>query len=117
MVYGTVGAAAAGTQVLVSNPAFGTLVDHQVRNGWVAGGGAEWAAWSAPWGADLTFKVEYLRTDFGSAQYFNPSVTVGNITTVTRETHLSDNIVRAGVNLKFDPSGGTVAAAATTSGK
>jgi opacity protein-like surface antigen len=48
MIYGTVGAAAAGTQVLVSNPAFGTLVDHQVRNGWVAGGGAEWAAWSAP---------------------------------------------------------------------
>jgi outer membrane immunogenic protein len=110
MLYGTVGAALAGTQVLVSNPAvFGTLVDHQVHSGWVAGAGVEWAAWSAPW-ADVTFKVEYLHADFGSTLYFNPSVVLPGATIVTRQTHLSDDIVRAGVNLKFNPGGGTVAA-------
>jgi hypothetical protein len=31
-------------------------------------------------------------------------------TIVTRETHLSDDIVRAGVNLKFNPGGATVVA-------
>jgi outer membrane immunogenic protein len=79
------------------------------RSGWVVGAGAEWAAWSVPW-ADITFKVEYWHTDFGSAQYFNPSVPVGNATVVTRDSRLSDNIVRAGVNLKFNWGHDTVAA-------
>jgi outer membrane immunogenic protein len=110
MVYGTVGAALAGTQVLVSNPAiFGTLADHQVHSGWVAGAGVEWAFWSLPW-ADVTFKAEYLHADFGSTLYFNPSVVLPGATIVTRETHLSDDIVRAGVNLKFNPGGATVVA-------
>jgi outer membrane immunogenic protein len=111
MLYGTVGAALAGGQVLVSNPAvFASVSDHQVHSGWVAGAGVEWAAWSAPW-ADVSFKVEYLHADFGSTLYVNPSVVLPGATIVTRETHLSDDIVRAGVNLKFNPGGSTVATA------
>lgn len=113
LVYGTAGGALAGTEVLVSNAAFGTLVDRQSRSGWVAGLGGEWAAWSASW-VDVTFKVEYLHADFGSAQYFNPPVTVGNRTIVTRDTRLSEDMVRAGVNLKLDWGG---PAAPVASGK
>jgi outer membrane immunogenic protein len=109
MLYGTVGAALTEGQVLVSNPAlFGTVSDHQVHSGWVAGAGVEWAAYSVPW-ADVTFKVEYLHADFGSTLYINPSVAFPGLTVVTRETHLSDDMVRAGVNLKFNTGGGTVA--------
>jgi outer membrane immunogenic protein len=110
MFYGTAGFAFAATDVLVSNSAFGTVIDHQNRNGWVAGAGGEWAAWSLPW-ADVTVKVEYLHTDFGSAQYFNPSITLANNTILTRATHLSDDLIRAGVNLKFNLGGSAAAAA------
>jgi outer membrane immunogenic protein len=103
MVYGTAGGALARTEVRVSGPRFGSLFDQQGRIGWVAGVGGEWAAWSLPW-TDVMLKVEYLHTDFGSALYFNPPGTL-----VTRSTRVSDDIVRAGVNLKFNWGGGTVA--------
>jgi hypothetical protein len=55
---------------------------------------------------DVTLKVEYLHTDLGSEQYFNPSIVVSNIQVITRDTHLSADVVRAGVNLKFNSGGG-----------
>ena len=109
MVYGTAGVAFAGTEARVSNPAlFGTVVDSKDRTGWVAGVGGEWAAWSGPWG-DLTFKLEYLHAGFDSKQYVNPSVTLGGATIVTRDVHLSDDMVRAGMNVKFNWGGPLVA--------
>jgi len=116
LVYGTAGAALAGTEVLVSDPAIGTFVDRKSRSGWVAGVGGEWAAWSASW-VDVTFKVEYLHADFGSAQYFDPSVAPGNFPFDRRDTRLSDDIVRAGVNLKLNWGGSAVAAAPATGTK
>jgi len=109
MVYGTAGVAFAGTEVRVSNPAlFGTVVDSKDRTGWVVGAGGEWAAWSGPWG-DVTFKLEYLHAGFESKQYFVPLVTIGGATIVTRDTYLSDDMVRAGMNVKFNWGGPVVA--------
>ena len=109
MVYGTAGVAWAGTDVTVANPAWGSLTDSKTRTGWTAGVGGEWAAWNGPWGA-LTFKLEYLHADFGSKQYVTtPFVTSIGTTIVTRDVKLSDDMVRAGMNVKFNWDGPVVA--------
>jgi outer membrane immunogenic protein len=103
MIYGTAGVAFANTEVSVSNPAFVTLTDSQIRPGWVAGLGGEWAAWSGPFG-DVTFKAEWLHASFTSHNYFDPQVTASNgQIVVTRSLKLSDDMFRVGVNLKFNP--------------
>jgi outer membrane immunogenic protein len=102
MIYGTLGVAWAGTEVSVSNPAWGRVSDSQVRVGWVAGAGGEWAAWSGPWG-DLTLKLEYLHLGFDAHNYFDPAISPApGFTVVTRSLKLSDDMVRAGVNWKFN---------------
>jgi outer membrane immunogenic protein len=107
MIYGTAGVAFAGTEVVVSNPAvFGTVTDNKDRTGWVVGAGGEWAAWSEPWG-DVTFKLEYLHAGFESKQYFVPPLVIGANTIITRDTKLSDDMVRVGVNVKFNWGGTT----------
>jgi len=111
MIYGTAGAAFAGTDVSVTGPALGgTFTSSQTRTGWAAGVGGEWAAMVESWGA-VTFKVEYLHADFGNKQYFNPALVVagGNATIVTRDVKLTDDMVRAGVNVKFNWGGPVVA--------
>jgi outer membrane immunogenic protein len=102
-LYGTGGVAWAGTEVNVVNAAIPVSVtDSQTRTGWVVGVGGEWAAWTGPWGA-LTFKLEYLHADFGTGQYINPPVvSVPAFNIVTRDVRLTDDMVRAGLNLKFD---------------
>jgi outer membrane immunogenic protein len=108
-LYGTGGGAWAGTDVSVVNPAVGgVVIDSQTRTGWVAGVGGEWAAWTQPWG-DLTFKLEYLHADFGTGQYVNPPVVRAGGTVVTRDVKLTDDMVRAGINLKFNLGGPVVA--------
>ena len=102
MVYGTAGVAVAGTTVSITNPAFGTISESRDRTGWVAGLGGEFAVWTG--GAfDVTLKVEYLHAGFESKQYFNPQLVtpVGTII-VTRDTKLTDDIIRAGLNVKFN---------------
>jgi outer membrane immunogenic protein len=101
MIYGTAGVAVAGTEVFVSNPAFGTVTSSMQRAGWVVGLGGEFAIWSAGW-ADVTLKVEYLHAGFESKQYFVPPVVIGATTIVTRDTALSNDMVRAGINFKFN---------------
>lgn len=68
-----------------------------VKAGWVTGGGFEWAL-SPNW----SFKVEYLYIDFG---YINNGVAsippfVG---TFTASSHITDNVVRVGLNYRFAP--------------
>jgi outer membrane immunogenic protein len=101
MVYGTAGLAWAGTDVDVSSAAIGIVTASKVRFGWTAGLGGEWAAWGGPFG-DLTFKLEYLHAGFKSETYFNSLIFVGGVPILPRDTHLSDDMVRAGVNLKFN---------------
>jgi outer membrane immunogenic protein len=109
MVYGTVGIAWAGTSVNVVNPAIGAFVtDSRTRTGWAAGVGGEWAAWVGPWGA-VTFKVEYLHVGFTDKQYIIPPVVFAGGTVVTRDASLSDDMVRAGMNVKFNWGGPLVA--------
>jgi len=102
MVYATAGIAAVGTHLDLSSPTLGILTDSKARLGWTVGGGGEWAAWSGPFG-DLTFKLEYLHVGFRPDTYFNttPSI-VGGVLIFAHDVHLSDDMVRAGVNLKFN---------------
>jgi outer membrane immunogenic protein len=70
------------------------------RAGWTVGGGAEWVI-SGPW----TGKLEYLYVDLGNVS--NTFIGVGPIPTVTTTSHVTDNIVRVGLNYRF---GGPVVA-------
>ena len=67
--------------------------------GWTVGGGAEWAL-SGRW----TAKLEYLYVDLAS---FNNAFTgLGPIyPSLYTGSHVTDNIVRAGVNFQFGPGG------------
>lgn len=70
----------------------------RTRAGWTAGAGAEWMfapSWSA--------KIEYLHVDLGSASYVDACLTtcaLGN--TYQSYVRVRDDIVRLGVNYKFD---------------
>jgi outer membrane immunogenic protein len=108
MVYGTAGVAFAGTNVNVLSPLVGSVTDSENRVGWTAGAGGEWAAFAGAWGA-VTFKLEYLHAGFDNKQYINPSVTGGGGTVVTRSVSLSDDMVRVGMNVKWNWGGPVVA--------
>jgi len=102
LVYGTGGVAFAGTDVTVTTPGLATVTDTRSRTGWVAGVGGEWAAYVGPMGA-VTVKLEYLHADFGTSRYINTPVNVSpNLTIVSRDVKLSDDMVRVGVNWKFN---------------
>jgi outer membrane immunogenic protein len=100
-VYGTGGAAFANEGISVCAPGGLCASQSQNRVGWTAGLGAEWAAWTSG-STILTFKVEYLHVDLGRTGFLNPPVTVGPATFETRDVRLTDEIVRAGLNLKFN---------------
>jgi outer membrane immunogenic protein len=100
LIYGTAGIAFAGTDVTVSNPE-GQVTDSKTRVGLAAGLGGEWAAWTDSWGA-VSFKLEYVHADFGSKRYIDPAVPTGALTILTRDVRLTDDIVRAGVNVRFN---------------
>jgi opacity protein-like surface antigen/outer membrane receptor protein involved in Fe transport len=104
LVYATGGAALAG--LLTSgnvygfdpfgNPAtnpFSTVSRHA---GWTAGGGVE-----AHLGGHWTGKVEYLYTQFGSATT-NANNQMNMPLTVQFNSRITDHLVRAGLNYKFD---------------
>jgi outer membrane immunogenic protein len=101
LFYVTGGAAFAGTTVTLLNMRDGNSVtDSSNRTGWTAGGGIEWAFlpnWS--------LKAEYLFADFGSSQYINPPVVIGTDIFNSRNVLLTDNIVRVGINYRFNWSG------------
>jgi outer membrane immunogenic protein len=90
MVYGTGGGAWARDQITTSlnGATFGGTTS---RDGWVAGGGVEWAAWGP-----LSLKVEYLRYDFGSK---TSTVDFG----LPVDTTEKGNMVRVGLNWKLWP--------------
>jgi outer membrane immunogenic protein len=104
MIYGTAGAAFAGTSVTVVDPLLGTATSSQTRTGWTAGIGGEYAVLADSWGA-VSVKLEYLHADFGTKQYFNPPIVTGAGGVVTRDVKLSDDMVRAGVNVNFNWGG------------
>ena len=65
------------------------------QTGWTAGGGVEYLL-----NKNWTFKTEYLYVDLGSANLLNGSL--GGVLNYNLKVHTTDNIVRAGLNYKFD---------------
>jgi outer membrane immunogenic protein len=98
LVYGTAGGAFTDLRINESNPNVGNgAVETHQFSGWTAGVGYEWGFfpnWSA--------KFEYLYADFGKANYFAIAPT-GCCTFQT--THLTDNMVRLGINYRIDWAG------------
>jgi outer membrane immunogenic protein len=93
LLYGTAGGAFAGTNLNVCNVAGVCASDSQNRTGWVAGAGIEFGFlenWSV--------KLEYLHADFGTKNYLSPPVGTFN----TRGVSLTDDVVRVGVNYRFN---------------
>jgi outer membrane immunogenic protein len=80
-VIGTVAAAAAASS-------------NTTRTGWTLGGGVEWALWD-----QWTAKLEYLYVDLGTIG--NTFTGVGAFSPLTTSSHVTDNIVRVGVNYRF----------------
>lgn len=100
LIYGTAGIAFAGTEVKASS-AGGFATDSKTRTGLAAGLGGEWAAWVDSWGA-VSFKLEYIHADFGGKRYIDPAIPFGTGIIPTRDVRLTDDIVRAGVNVRFN---------------
>ena len=69
-----------------------SLSGSQNYSGWTVGGGVEWA-FANKWSA----KLEYLYIDFGDGPTIPVATTVFNVSI----GHMTDNIVRLGVNYKF----------------
>jgi outer membrane immunogenic protein len=101
LIYGTGGAAFANVGINVCSVAMLCVSDSQVRTGWTAGGGVEWAAWPVP-GGSLTFKVEYLHVDLGNDVLISPPVVIGATVFNSRNVRLTNDLVRGGVSWKFD---------------
>jgi outer membrane immunogenic protein len=89
----------AATNVVAMTPGgtFTAAMSSSVNNdraGWTAGAGAEWM-FAKQWSA----KVEYLYMDYG---HINDGFTgVGTLAVLGISSHVTDNVLRAGVNLHF----------------
>ena len=105
LLYVTGGAAVAGISTSGNvfgydpngNPAVNAFSNRSINAGWTAGGGVE-----AHLGGHWTGKIEYLYLDFGSVNA--SSTNQQNMTLTTQfNSHITDQLVRAGLNYKFDP--------------
>ncbi len=99
LVYATGGVAAASVGDTIDASADDTGVFTQTKThwGWTIGGGLE-AALSRNW----SIKAEYLYVDLQKGTYFSPDLIVPNAIIGTRAIHLNNDIVRAGLNYRFD---------------
>jgi outer membrane immunogenic protein len=118
-LYGTGGLAVGNvkadyTSGLIGGP-LSTFSANTTRVGWVLGVGGE-TFLDRHW----TFKIEYLYMDLGNVDAalastgtvvtpilinsdFNRFITTTTANTAAFHTHVTDNILRAGINYKFDP--------------
>jgi outer membrane immunogenic protein len=103
LFYGTGGAAFARTDV-TKCPLNFCITQSQTQVGWAAGAGMEYAVWQ-----NLSVKIEYLHADLGTGRYFDPRLVIGNNVTNTRDVRFTDDIVRAGLNWRFNWGGPVVA--------
>src|SRR5258705_4749866 len=92
---------------VVTSTSAGARNASQNRTGWTAGGGVEGAIWATGW----TWKFEYLHLDFGRANYVFTTAATGTVSSsvVTRSARLSDDIIRVGLNYRFNSTCGVVA--------
>ena len=78
------------------NPVNTIVSSHNTKAGWTLGGGIE-GRLAGNW----TAKIEYLYLDLGTVTTI-PAPTPGTTTAVAFNSHIAENILRAGVNYKFD---------------
>jgi outer membrane immunogenic protein len=99
LVYATGGFAAGGVEDTINASAGGSGVHSQTKTltGWTIGAGVE-AALSRNW----SVKAEYLYVDLQKGTYFSPDLIVPNAIIGTRTVNLNNNIVRAGLNYRFE---------------
>jgi outer membrane immunogenic protein len=95
-----------GTGFLANGTTFDTFTSSTNRSGWVVGGGVEWG-FAPNWSA----KIEYDYIDLGSTTVAIHSVTNATNVATTSFVRSSDtiNVVKAGVNYRFNWGGPVVA--------
>ena len=81
------------------NPVSTQFTSHTTRAGWALGAGAEFRL-----GGNWTGKIEYLYLDFGKVSTTAGLPTNSTPLAINFNSHVTDNIMRVGVNYKFDPS-------------
>ncbi|WP_438275799.1 outer membrane protein [Nitrobacter sp.] len=90
-----------GTGFLANGTLFETTSSSADRSGWVAGAGVEWG-FAPNWSA----KIEYNHIDFGST---NVAINTSRATTNFVRSSETIDLVKAGVNYRFNWGGSTVA--------
>lgn len=86
------------SETLVVGGVSSALITDSIRIGWTIGGGIETVLWSG-W----TAKLEYLYLDFGTVN--NSLIGIAPITPIATSTHVTDQIVRVGLNYRFNSAG------------
>jgi iron complex outermembrane receptor protein len=81
------------------NPVSTQFTSHTARAGWALGAGAEFRL-----GGNWTGKIEYLYLDFGKVSTTAGLPTNSTPLAINFNSHVTDHIVRVGVNYKFDPN-------------
>jgi outer membrane immunogenic protein len=97
LFYGTGGLAygdVRSNETLVTGPGTVAASYNTIRAGWTAGAGIEGVL-----GNNWTVKLEYLYIDLG--RFSNSFTGAGIFTPMTVSTHVTDNIVRVGLNYHF----------------
>jgi outer membrane immunogenic protein len=102
LFYVTGGAAFTDIKDSATGPGAGTVLGTTNRTGWTAGVGVEYM-----FTPQISAKVEYLYADFGTLH--DPFDAVSGGVFVGANTHLTENIVRAGINYHFNWAGPVVA--------
>jgi outer membrane immunogenic protein len=92
---------------LVATPIGLGFYDHRTKAGWTAGAGIE-----THLSGNLTGKVEYLYVDFGRVSTIATNPLNSTPLAVSLDSRVTNQLVRVGLNYKFDPTGAVYAAAA-----
>jgi outer membrane immunogenic protein len=101
LIYATGGLAYGEVQTIGSETVAGATVagsTNTTHAGWTVGGGVEWALWGSN---NWTAKVEYLYVDLGTVN--NTFAGIAPFTPISTSAHITDNVVRAGINYRFGP--------------
>jgi outer membrane immunogenic protein len=101
LIYATGGLAYGEVQTIGSETVAGATLagsTNTTHAGWTVGGGVEWALWGSN---NWTAKVEYLYVDLGTVN--NTFAGIAPFTPISTSAHITDNVVRAGINYRFGP--------------
>ena len=97
LLYGTGGLAFANEKFKLVDPVDGSGSLSKTVTGWTAGVGVEWA-FSDNW----SLKAEYLHFDFGKNAFAAVTTSSGRGFFAQRRVSLTDEVVRIGLNYRFD---------------